>query len=570
MSVNNAGKLLRSSVYKSHIVKLALNNNSTSIHQPTTHLNIKQLLDTDTNRSTPVQIDTIKPSHTLSCNSNCNVPAVSMSFDTILNNNNEYVLPVIKSEHLSAYKQSLTNTHTKQNDVAPLIEPARYHDSLAHTRNFNDHELNCEVDRVKRKHRSALKSQQSWQRYNYIDKFQQYKQLTYASMPKLCATPNDIENTSTISITHTVQRIHTDELTVDQFVTQYEQSKTPLIISGCADTWPAMSKWSWSYFGSSELRELKFKCGEDDEGYSVKMKLKHFVEYALCTRDDSPLYVFDQHSMEHDILANKLLSEYAVPPYFQPDLFDVVDDDRRPPHRWVLLGPERSGSSVHIDPLMTSAWNTLISGRKQWVLFKPSANKSIVSGKTYKLPGEDNEAITYFINILPRIKQHEQQRILNGVSAELDIREFIQYPGDTVYIPGGWHHAVLNLEHSIAVTQNFCSKTNFPEVFRKTRTTRKHLARRWQGILLETYVDMGELSLKINAGDEFDANFYIDDEKCKQKKLAKKLAKKQTKQSRQSHDSDDTINTCINNMSIKKSKTSTQGNIDTTSSDDTR
>jgi len=38
--------------------------------------------------------------------------------------------------------------------------------------------------------------------------------------------------------------------------------------------------------------------------------------------------------------------------------------------------------------------------------------------------------------------------------------------GDLVFIPSGWWHSVLNLEESIAVTQNFVSGRNLKNVYR--------------------------------------------------------------------------------------------------------
>jgi histone arginine demethylase JMJD6 len=178
--------------------------------------------------------------------------------------------------------------------------------------------------------------------------------------------------------------------------------------------------------------------------------LKYFVEYTGTNRDDSPLYVFDASFDEGKITKN-LLDDFNVPIYFRDDLFGLVGEKRRPPYRWILIGPERSGSSLHIDPLATSAWNSLISGAKRWVLFKPGAPRAIVKGDSFKQKGEDGEAITYFTKILPRIKQHLIQEKL-----DFEMIEFIQYPGETVYVPGGWqaHAYSLHMQTHTTSTLN--------------------------------------------------------------------------------------------------------------------
>jgi histone arginine demethylase JMJD6 len=47
----------------------------------------------------------------------------------------------------------------------------------------------------------------------------------------------------------------------------------------------------------------------------------------------------------------------------------------------LLIGPERSGSGIHVDPILTCAWNTSLIGCKRWVLFDGKAPEHIVTGK---------------------------------------------------------------------------------------------------------------------------------------------------------------------------------------------
>lgn len=152
--------------------------------------------------------------------------------------------------------------------------------------------------------------------------------------------------------------------------------------------------------------ESLFKIGESDSGRKLKVKLKEYMEYLLFNRDDSPLYMFESNLEEHPE-AKVMMNDYTPAKFFQKDYFvDLLGEEKAPPHRWFLIGPRRSGSEVHQDPLGTSAWNTSVCGHKRWVLMPPGKGitKSLVRGTHLMKRGEDDEAIHYFDLVLPRLK----------------------------------------------------------------------------------------------------------------------------------------------------------------------
>jgi len=312
---------------------------------------------------------------------------------------------------------------------------------------------------------------------------------------------------------------------IEEFREKFEKPKQPCVITGMADEWPAREAWSIASL-RERFGDIKLKCGEDDDGYPIKVKLETFCRYMENQKDDSPLYIFDT---SYERTCPQILKEYRIPEVFPEDLFALVGEKRRPPYRWFLIGPERSGTTVHIDPLETAAWNTLLRGRKLWVMFSPELTKQQVKGKRHMRNGGDDEAIDWMSEMLPRmIKSGDLEECRTTYN-------FIQYPGDTIFVPNGWWHCVLNLDDTVAITQNFVSSVNFPEAWRSVRVERKKMARKWRSQLKSARPDLFELCERMDREDGYDLDGEI--EKRKEEKRSKEKAKKKKKA--KSDDDDD-------------------------------
>jgi histone arginine demethylase JMJD6 len=129
---------------------------------------------------------------------------------------------------------------------------------------------------------------------------------------------------------------------------------------------------------------------------------------------------------------------------------------------------------IHKDPLGTSAWNSLLKGHKRWCLFPPNTPKELYDPpmKPY-----DHEGISWFDQVYPKFKQRSSSN-QTTLGEQWGMVEVLQKPGETIFVPGGWPHVVMNLDMTVAVTQNFCSSTNAEYVYLSTRHSRPKLGQK--------------------------------------------------------------------------------------------
>lgn len=265
-----------------------------------------------------------------------------------------------------------------------------------------------------------------------------------------------------------VDIVDAKSLDVNMFFKEYAVKCRPVIIRGGMKHWAALEDGSWNVDQLyRRFKHVMFKVGEDDDGRKLRVKMKTFLDYMQYQTDDSPMYLFESAMSG---ATESLRQDYSIPDYFPHDFLNLAGRENKPPHKWFCIGPKRSGTTVHRDPMGTAAWNAVTHGVKRWVLFEPNADRTLVKGRKYKNKGEDDEAIHYFDFILPRLR---------AANPGLRVYECVQMPGDIIFVPGQWWHGVVNLSDTIAVTHNYCGWDNIDDVYKRISRQRKLFCKRW-------------------------------------------------------------------------------------------
>ncbi|MEQ8474594.1 cupin-like domain-containing protein [Fulvivirga sp.] len=217
-----------------------------------------------------------------------------------------------------------------------------------------------------------------------------------------------------------------------EFEQKYASLKHPLAIEDMTSKWPALKQWnleSWN----DKLGNYRFMAVKSDTGSKKEFSYNEYLEYLKCYDHRHPYYIKDWTFYED---FEDMKNDYQVLPHFENWLWSLPPDAME--FTWIYIGPKYSYSKIHLDVFMTNAWNVVVEGAKLWLFFPegqaPEISNDDPNGYYFPYDGKTQGYYT------------------------------IQRKGEIVFTPGNWHHMVINLEHSIALTENFINHTNYEMV----------------------------------------------------------------------------------------------------------
>ncbi|WP_394689940.1 cupin-like domain-containing protein [Hoeflea sp.] len=246
--------------------------------------------------------------------------------------------------------------------------------------------------------------------------------------------------------THDYKRIErVSNLTSEAFHERFYALNRPVILTDVVTNWPAITKWDLDFlathFGHQQITYQHGRSRQDHRDafvdHSTKAMLGEYIDLIRGGGETNDYYL-----IAHDKLLDR--------PEFKPLLEDIVFDPRylngvdQPGRVFFWLGPKGAVTPMHRD--LGNVFFCQVMGRKQVTLI-PSRQMHLVYNET----GYHSE-IDFERDDLSDYPRLERAHVVEEVIA----------PGEMLFIPLGWWHAVKSLDVSITVTGN---NFRFPNVF---------------------------------------------------------------------------------------------------------
>jgi len=255
-----------------------------------------------------------------------------------------------------------------------------------------------------------------------------------------------------------VQTLQWDELGEQRFASKFAEVRQPVLVREAISS-VLVDPAAWSL---ESLRRrhgaTTFQCVCHEPGNprhrQVRMRLEDYLDYAAKHCDLEPLYLFDAElpeELSRGVCAPQFLGRNHVTAISGKTMFLGS-------HRWLAVGARGTGTRIHVDPISTLAWNLVVEGRKRWILLPPT----VVHPPGLSWRQSDGALIApgaalWLRDIVGDTAQLSALKQLGALEVE-------QGPGELIFVPHGWWHLVVNLEPTVAYTENCVTDANLADV----------------------------------------------------------------------------------------------------------
>jgi len=224
---------------------------------------------------------------------------------------------------------------------------------------------------------------------------------------------------------------------------EYSSSGTPVILSEQAERWPALTRWTPSFFKEEHgaLTVQTYDASFQNPGAHYlrpfgEMTFSNYID--LIESGPTPVRLFLFRLLDK---VPKLKSDILLPEWL--DRFS---------HRFLFtfFGGEGGVTTFHYDVDLPHVFHTVLYGTKEFYLFSPKETPRL-----YRHPF----TVRSYIDVgNPDYKTYPLLRDAQGIHCTV-------HPGETLFIPSGWWHQVVYTGPSYGVVFRQFLPRKIPQAF---------------------------------------------------------------------------------------------------------
>ena len=268
-----------------------------------------------------------------------------------------------------------------------------------------------------------------------------------------------------------VDHVPYDEMTHDRFFAEYQVKRKPVVIKGIYASSPLTEGINDEEWGWQAMRD-RFGHVELENRVTSNVSKKGCTGTGLCEgepiqlRDLIDQYFLNENSgngsgkrekknspYPHDIELKKFLPSmfeiYQKPSLIAENLLLPIKNGK---DRWpsLFFGAKGTQTNLHVDSMGTTFTMAVFRGRKQFLMFDAKDGPKLCM---------ENPSIglDYGVGLdpfKPDFIHCPEAATANALFADVG-------PGDLLFMPGHIHHAARNLVHSVGISQNLFTVTDY-------------------------------------------------------------------------------------------------------------